>query len=182
MGGAVGAVGRIRRAAVKKPAEIRTGRWWVIPASLLLALFLNLIPYPEWARFARPDWVTLALFYWCLATPERVGVGHGWCLGLLLDVMQYTLFGQQALGKALVALVAVSVHRRLRLYPLWQQCTVILAVAALDVVVVAGIYQLIGGGAFRLNYWQGALSTALLWPMVYVMLRSLRQRSGIVRR
>ncbi len=157
------------------------GRWAVIPLSLLAALFLNLLPYPDWARFARPDWVTLVLFYWCLATPRQVGVGCGWMMGLLLDLMQYTLFGQHAIGKALVALVAVGSHRRLRLYHMWQQCVVVLVVASIDIAVLVWVYQLTGGVEFRLAYWQSAISTALLWPLVYIILRILRRRSGILR-
>lgn len=167
---------------MNKPADNLRGRWQVIPATLLLALFLSAMPYPDWAKFARPDWVTLVLFYWCLAIPRRVGVGCGWIMGLLLDLMQYTLFGQQAVGKALVALVAVSAHRRLRLYRAWQQCAVILVIASIDVAVVVWVHHLANDVAFRPHYWQGALTTALLWPLVYVLLRTLRRHSGIVRR
>lgn len=167
---------------MNKPDEHLAGRWQVIPATLLVALFLNIIPYPDWARFARPDWVTLALFYWCLATPRRVGVGWAWIVGLLLDLMQYTLFGQQAIGKALIALVVVGAHRRLRLYHPWQQCLVVLTVACIDIAVVVWIYHITQDLEFRLEYWQAALTTALLWPPVYIGLRKLRHHSGIVRR
>ena len=165
--------------AMNKPFQ---GNWQIIPATLLVALFLNLIPYPDWARFARPDWVTLVLFYWCLATPRWVGVGWGWVMGLLLDLMQYTLFGHQAIGKALVALIAVGAHRRLRLYPLWRQCLVVLLISSIDIAIVVWIHYLTQNIEFRLEYWQAALSTALLWPPVYLLLRKLRRRSGIVRR
>ena len=164
-----------------KFSENLKGRWQVIPATLLLALFLNVLPYPEWLRHARPDWVTLALCYWCMATPRRVGVGCGWIMGLLLDLMQYTLFGQQAMGKALVALVVVGAHRRLRLYPVWQQCVMILVIASMDIALVVWIHYLADDFTFRIQYWQGALTTALLWPLIYILLRNLRQRSGIVR-
>ncbi len=157
------------------------GRRWVIPATLLLALFLTVLPYPEWAKFARPDWVTLALFYWCLAMPRRVGVGVGWLVGLLLDLLQYALFGQHALGKALIALVAVGAHRRLRLYPVWQQCLVVLAVSALDIAIVVWVYHLTAAAEVRLAYWQAALTTALLWPVAYTVLRKVRRYSGLVR-
>ena len=167
---------------MNKPVTTAVGRWQVIPATLLLAFLLNLIPAPDWAQFVRPDWVTLVLFYWCLATPKRVGIGCGWLMGLGLDLLQYTLFGQQALGKALIALVAVAAYRRLRLYHLWQQCGVVLAVSAMDIAVVVWIHHLAHDVEFRLEYWQAALTTALLWPPVYLMLRKLRQHSGIVRR
>lgn len=158
--------------------RVRRVRWLVIPASLLLAVFLNIVPYPEWLAFARPDWVTLALFYWCLAAPQWVGVGSGWLLGLLLDLAHYTLFGQHAIGKALIAACA---HPRLALCPMWQQCVVLLVVASLDIGIVMWVYHLANGVEMRLHYWQSAVTTALLWPVAYPLLRHLRRRSGIVR-
>jgi rod shape-determining protein MreD len=157
----------------------KRGRRWVIPATLALALLLNLMPYPQWMAYARPDWVTLVLFYWCLAVPHRMGVGYGWLMGLLMDLTQYTLFGQHAVGKALIALVAVSAHRRLRLYHLWQQCLVILVLTSLDIGFVVWVFHLTHGIAVSIDYWQMALSTTLLWPVVYAILRFVRHRSGI---
>ncbi|MDA8023791.1 MAG: rod shape-determining protein MreD, partial [Gammaproteobacteria bacterium] len=62
---------------LNKPAQRVEARWERIIATTALAVFLNVLPYPEWVKFARPDWVTLALFYWCLAAPQRVGVVYG---------------------------------------------------------------------------------------------------------
>ena len=158
------------------------GRGRIIPVTLLLALFLTVIPAPDWMKFARPDWVTLALVYWCMATPQRVGVGTGWVMGALLDLLHYSLFGQHALGKVLIALVASSVHRRLRLYHIWQQCMLILVISSLDIAIVVWIHHLANGVEIRPVYWQAALTTALLWPVVYTVLRKLRHRSGIIHR
>jgi len=133
---------------------------------------------PAGWRFARPDWVTLALFYWCLATPKWVGIGGGWLAGLMLDLLQYTLLGQHALGKALVAAMA---RPRLRLRPLWQQCAVVFVASSLDILIVAWAHHLAGGVDIRLHFWQSALATALLWPLAYTVMRKLRQRSGLVR-
>lgn len=153
-------------------------RHLIIPATLALALFLNILPYPGWLALARPDFVTLALFYWCLATPQWVGIGGGWLVGLMLDFLQYTLLGQHALGKALVAAIA---RPRLRLRPLWQQCAVVAVAAALDIGAVVWVHHLANGVAVRLCYWQSAVATALLWPVAYIVMRKLRQRSGLVR-
>lgn len=155
------------------------GKWAMLPATLLLALFLNVIPYPKWAELVHPDWVTLALFYWCLVIPRWFGVGYGWLLGLLLDLLQYTLFGQHALGKAFIALVVVNVYPRLRQYTIWQQCMVIAVLASVDIGIVVWISHSTDDVVVRWQYWWAALSTALLWPIAYVVLSYLRQRSGI---
>jgi len=69
----------------------------------------------------------------------------------------------------------------LRLRPLWQQCAVVGVVAAADIGIVVWVHHLTGGVEVRLHYWQSAVATALLWPVAYIVMRKLRQRSGLVR-
>ena len=59
---------------------------WVIYVTFLVGLILMLIPLPmEW-RVIRPDALTLALFYWVVALPHRVGIFTAFCVGLLVGV------------------------------------------------------------------------------------------------
>jgi len=53
------------------------GHHYVIYLSLLCGYLLSLLPMPEWAQIYRPQWLALILIYWCMAVPERVGVGFG---------------------------------------------------------------------------------------------------------
>ena len=43
-------------------------------------------PLPGWLDPFRPEWVALVLIYWCMAVPNRVGVGVAWIVGLLQEV------------------------------------------------------------------------------------------------
>ncbi|MGR3913844.1 MAG: rod shape-determining protein MreD [Gammaproteobacteria bacterium] len=156
---------------LNKPPRRGGARWESIAATTALALFLNVLPYPQWAQFARPDWVTLTLFYWCLVEPRRVGVVYGWLSGLMLDFIHAALPGQYALGKALVALVAVGGHARLRYEALWVQCALMLALVSLDIGVVVWIHYLASDVEVRPAYWLSALTTALLWPLAHGALR-----------
>ena len=151
----------------------------IIVTTIVIALILNLITYPQWMKFAKPDWVLLVIFYWSLALPNRISVGVGWIVGLVMDLLYYSVLGQHAISKAFVALIAAISHRRLRLYHLWQQCVVVFIVACVDIGFTVWIYNLTANTEIRLVYWQSALTTALLWPIVYNVLRILRHRSGI---
>ena len=147
--------------------------------TLVCALILNMVRYPEWMVYARPDWVLLVLFYWSLAIPQRVGVGTGWLTGLAMDILNYSILGQHAIAKSMVALAGVSAHRRLRLYELWQQCVVVFVIACIDIGITTWIYHLAHDTPVKLVYWQSALTSCLLWPVIYNMLRLLRHRKGI---
>jgi len=148
-------------------------------ATLLLtfigALMLQMLPLPEWAQNLRPDWVALVLIYWCIALPERVGVGVGWLAGLMLDVAHGALLGQNALTLAVVAYLAVRLHQRIRLFPLWQQAVNALLMVSLHLMLVLWIKGATGQTTETWAYWLPALTSMLIWPVVFIALRGLRR-------
>lgn len=150
----------------------------IVLATVGLALLMSQIPYPEWMKYAVPDWVLLVLFYWCLAIPERFGVGCAWLSGFLLDILNYSLMGLEALDKAFIGLVATTMHRRVRLYDLWQQCVIIFALCSISIGFKLWVYNLVYGTEIQIVYWQAALTTSLLWPGIYLFLRTVRHRTG----
>jgi rod shape-determining protein MreD len=147
--------------------------------SFALALLLNVLPMPRWAEAIRPDWVALALIYWCIAVPHRISVGTGWTLGLLLDLLYGSLLGQHALAKAVVAFIAVRLHPQLRMFPRWQQAVSVLVLLVIDLLLVAWIRGAIGKGPGTFAYWMPSLIGMLIWPVAFVILRDLRRRGGV---
>lgn len=152
---------------------------WVIVLSFIVAFLLMAMPLPDWALHWRPIWVALVLIYWCMAVPERVGVGVGWVLGLLMDVMQGTLLGQHALGMALIAFLAVQTHQRVRVFPVWQQAMLVCLMLAVYLVLLHWIRGMMGLPSQGWNHWLPALTSMLLWPWLFVILRDLRRRAHV---
>lgn len=157
----------------------KPNRPWVIAVSFVFAFILTAVPLPEWAVAWRPAWIAMVLIYWCIALPARVGVLTGWCLGLVLDVLHGSILGQHALGLSFLAWVAVQYHQRLRVFPLVQQAIFIGAVVFVYLALMLGIYNLLGSVKYGISYLTGALTTALLWPWVFVILRDVRRRARV---
>ena len=147
-----------------------------IGASFLVALMLTALPLPQWAEPWRPAWVTLVLIYWCLAVPQRVGVGVGWALGLLLDVMTGTLLGQHALSLSLVAFLALRLHLRVRVLPAWQQGISVFLLVVLDRALSLWVTGIQGMPTEAKAIWAPAATSTLLWPWLFVILRDVRRR------
>jgi rod shape-determining protein MreD len=143
--------------------------------TFICAFLLQILPLPEWAQQLRPDWVTLTLIYWCIALPERVGVGIGWLVGLMLDVAYGALLGQNALALAVVAYLALRLHQRIRLFPLWQQAVSALLLVTLHLMLVLWIKGAAEQSAETWAYWLPALTSMLIWPLVFMVLRGLRR-------
>ncbi|MFU1924423.1 rod shape-determining protein MreD, partial [Klebsiella pneumoniae] len=76
-------------------------------------------------EIGRPLWLAMLLTYWVLLLPERVGMVTAWLLGLAQDVLYGNLLGQNALILGLITFLVLSLHQRLRMFPAWQQCLVL---------------------------------------------------------
>ena len=148
---------------------------WIVWLTFAFALMLVILPLPDWARPYRPQWVTLTLIYWCLALPHRISVGTGFGLGILLDVLTGTLLGQHAMGLSLIAFIAVQLHARIRVFPLWQQALAILLLLTIDHMLSLWVMGASGRTPPGLLYWVVPVVGAVLWPWVFVILRNLRR-------
>lgn len=149
---------------------------WVILASFLAALVLTILPWPVWTEQFRPDWVALVLIYWCMALPQRVGVGTGFLAGLTLDVLYGSILGENALAKTVIAFLTVHFHLQLRMFPRWQQAVVVLLLVAGNHLLVLWIKTLAGTAPGAWNFLTPGIVSMLLWPWLFVILRDLRRR------
>lgn len=147
----------------------------IIVLSFLAAYLLTMLPLPDWLGAVRPYWVAMVLIYWCMALPHRVSVGMGWIAGLLLDITYNSLLGQHALGLALLAFFTVSLHQQVRIFPLWQQSLTVPVFCLVYAAVVLWIKGITGIAPSLGWYLLPALTTALLWPVVFTLLRYIRR-------
>lgn len=152
---------------------------WVIFASLVAAFVLTALPLPVWGNNWRPAWVALVLIYWCMALPGRIGIGIAWFLGLLLDVQQGALLGQNALGLALIAYFVIQIHRRFRLFPPVQQSCLIGLIIMFYLLIASWVNGIMGIPPQSWTYWMPAITSSILWPWLFVILRDIRRRYNV---
>ena len=149
---------------------------WVIIVSLFCAVLLTIMPLPEWAAWARPVWVLMVLAYWVLALEQRVSVGIAWLLGLLMDSLGGTIFGEHALALCIIIYIVAKLQRQIRVAPLLQQAffmAILTFIYLLILFLAQGLVQHIPA---TWMFWLPILSTALLWPWLFIILRDCRRR------
>jgi len=144
---------------------------WFVLITLLAGLVLNMLPLSAVALALKPDFLALVLLYWCIQEPRLIGVGIAWCLGLLMDVADATVFGQHALAYAVLAYGAEYFRRRVLRFPLWQQAAQV-ALLLLFCSALVALVRVVGGAPLpRWTYAVGSLTGALLWPPLTVLLQ-----------
>lgn len=146
--------------------------------SILLALVLSISLFPlNWLTF-RPEWLGLMVFYWTFRAPGRFGILLAWCLGLLLDVLESTPLGVNGLAMAVIAFLVLTMHQRLRMYPLIQQCLMVFLVLGINQMLVHFLKQLLGVDNTGFSYLWPAATGALIWPFLSGLLDNLNRKLG----
>lgn len=144
--------------------------------SFVVAIILTLMPLPQWAEAFRPDWVGLVLIYWCMAAPERVGVGTGFVVGIVLDALYGSILGLHALAKSLIAFMAVRTHLKLRMFPRLQQAVAVCVLLLLNQLLVLWVHGMLGKAPASISYWTPSIVGMVVWPWLFVILRDVRRR------
>ncbi len=146
--------------------------WGSLAAALLLQVLQGQLTAAAWL----PDWMALALVFWTIHQPLRVGVGVAFVAGLLVDVHQGVLLGQHALAYTVMGYLAVALHRRVLWFGLQGQTLHVLPLFAAATGVQALVRLLAGHGEPPLVLVLSPLLTALLWtPATWVLLAPQRR-------
>jgi len=150
---------------------------WVIFLSFFIAFLLAIVPFPEWAMNYRPEWVPMVLIYWVMALPYRVGIGSAWLVGLLLDILEGSILGLNALSLVVIAYVTLSLHLRLRMFSNLQQAGLVLALVGINLMLCHWLQILSSQTvASNLMFLMAALTSAVVWPSLFQLLRQVRRR------
>jgi len=152
-------------------------RYLVIHASLVIALILMILPLPDWAQIYRPNWMALALIYWSMALPRRVGLWFAFFSGIVLDTALGTILGQHTLALVVVVFLNLNFYQRIRVLALAQQAIYVFALLLINQVVVAWVEGFMGRPTPLLAYFSAPLVGMLIWPWVFVMLRDIRRKA-----
>jgi len=148
----------------------------LVVASLIITLILTVLPMPHWAAELRPQWVALTLIFWSLTQPERVGIFWAFGTGVLLDVVSGTVLGQNALALSVVVYLAIQLHQRIRIFPLWQQAVSVWVLLLVERLLTVWILGATGAPTPTLWYWVPTFFGMVLWPWLSLLLRDLGAR------
>jgi rod shape-determining protein MreD len=146
-----------------------------IAFSLVCAFMLNLLP---WGRLVgAPDFVALVLVFWGIHQPRKVGIGIAFCMGLLMDVHDATLLGENALAYTLLSYLAIMIHRRVLWFPLVTQAMHVFPLLLLTQAIQVMVRFFVTGrfpGA--LVFIESVIAVAL-WPVITWLLLAPQRRA-----
>lgn len=146
-----------------------------IAMSLVGAFLLNMLPWGGWIGI--PDFVALVLVFWSIHQPRRVGIGVAFFMGILMDVHDATLLGENALSYTLLSYFAIMIHRRVLWFPLGTQALHVLPLFMLMQAVQVVIRWIVSQQLPGWFFFSESMVATLLWPVVSWLLLAPQRRA-----
>jgi len=154
----------------------RADRSWFVPTvSLLGALILSVVRLPEAVAPFRPDWVAVVLLYWSLIEPRRYGLLSAFWLGIALDTLSGSLFGQHSLALLVIVYLSQRLYLRIRTFPASQVASIVIVLLALYELVLLLVDGFAGRSVPLVERWGPVLTGGVLWLVVLVGVERSRQ-------
>lgn len=158
------------------------GRPLLLPANprfVFLTLFLALLLQMGLGLSGQawlPDVLMLVLVFWSIYQPRRVGMLAAFVSGLVLDVHESVLLGQNALSYVCVSYLAGIVHRRVLWFTLREQLLQVLPLFVVGAI-IEWLTRLITQNAWP--QWvqlPAPVLQAALWPVLGYLLLAPQRR------
>lgn len=142
--------------------------------SLLIAFALNLLPWGRWAGV--PDLLAVAVVFWNVHQPRRVGIGGAFLFGLIMDVHQGALLGQHALSYTLLSFFAITIHRRLLWFTTLSQAMQVMPLFLAGHAVTVLVRMMAGASFPGWSVLLAPVFESLLWPLATWILLAPQRR------
>ncbi|WP_428086186.1 rod shape-determining protein MreD [Candidatus Thioglobus sp.] len=140
----------------------------------LLALILSALPFSEIILDASPFWLLLLYTYWLVNFPAKGSLFIALILGVLLDILQGDILGQNALALILASVFINNVKQSFYVSNLSTQQVYVFFASSIYLAFFFLTYFLMHG--INNNYYLllTPISSTLIWPVVRFLLAKFK--------
>tara|TARA_Y100000741_G_C18160253_1_gene520881 strand:- start:300 stop:785 length:486 start_codon:yes stop_codon:yes gene_type:complete len=144
---------------------------WLI---MLLTAMMTIMPLPEFFNGIRIEWVAMAVIFFSIMNVSLMGVIAASIMGLLMDLLQGGLLGENALILSVISYLSYRFRFQIRVYPDWQIMIVTLFLLSFGNLISLWIRGFNGRVLFITEEWVSIFIAALIWPIFMRVLQVLQ--------
>ena len=149
-------------------------QWAFLICIFIVALVLELAPWPVGLQHFKPAWIVLVLVYWSLFVPQKVSIGWGFMLGLIWDLILGSVLGIHALVLSIGIYIIAANHQLLRNLSLFQQSLLVILFVFMLRLGIFILEFLIHTADFHWQTILGSVVSGILWPWIYLLFRAIK--------
>ena len=140
----------------------------------IIALIVGSISMPSILEIVSPFWILIFFIYWIIYTDTKVLYLFALILGLLTDILQGSILGQNALALLLSSAFIFSVKKSFYVSNLTTQQVYIFFASLIYLIALILTYVTIQGFEFSWLIILSPFTGAIIWPVVRLFLAKLK--------
>lgn len=142
----------------------------------LFAFILSALPFNEVILDSSPFWMLLLYSYWLVNFPVKGSLFIALILGVLLDILQGDLLGQNALALIMASIFINNVKQSFYVSNLSTQQVYVFISSSIYLAFLFLTHALIHGLTDNYYLLLAPLTSALIWPVVRFFLAKCRHQ------
>ena len=151
-------------------------QWTTILLFFIIALVMELAPWPVGFQAFKPAWLILVLTYWMLAIPNKVSIGIAFLLGVIWDLLLGSTLGIHALVLSVAFYFIAKNYLVLRNLSLWFQSLLVIIFVFFIRIAIFLVELFLHDAVFNWQEIFGAVASGILWPWVFLLMRKIRRK------
>ena len=139
----------------------------MVYGSMLLALILNIMAPPPVIQHFYPNILLLTVMFWSVKIPRMVSIGHGFCAGLMLDLLVGSTLGIRAFAFSLMLYMLASAFSKFETYSMLQQSVSVVIISLTGQIMTFWLEHMFGLAFIDYHMILSCVSDMILWPALW---------------
>ena len=140
----------------------------------IIALIVGVISLPSVLKIASPFWMLIFYIYWIIYTDTKVLYLFALILGLLTDILQGSILGQNALALLISSAFIFNVKKSFYVSNLTTQQVYIFIASLIYLIALILTHIAIQGFDFSWFIILSPFTGSIIWPFVRLLLAKLK--------
>jgi len=141
----------------------------------IIAFIIGAISLPSYVELASPFWLLSFFIYWLIYPNGKNAFTSAFILGILLDVFQGGILGQNALALVLSSAFILSVKKSFFVSNITTQQVYVFVSTLIYLFVFLLVHLLVNGLEIKWLILLSPFTSAILWPVIRYLLAKLKQ-------
>tara|TARA_B110000879_G_scaffold120737_1_gene160127 strand:+ start:1853 stop:2320 length:468 start_codon:yes stop_codon:yes gene_type:complete len=152
-----------------------TTHFFLLVKISIIAFIIGAISLPSFLELASPFWLLSFFIYWLIYSNGKSVFTSAFILGILLDVLQGGILGQNALALVLSSAFILNVKKSFFISNITTQQVYVFISTLIYLITFLLIHSLVNGLNIKWLILLSPITSAILWPLIRILLAKLKQ-------